>query len=101
MSEHRNADGLTPPTPRLWLAPPLAALVLSPTLLYPFARDQAALPYIGTIHANGGMPYRDAWDLKPPGIYLAYAALWRLSGEAFSMMTITRIADVLAACLTG
>jgi hypothetical protein len=86
----------------LWAAPVLVALLLSPTLLYPFARDQAVFTYVGKVIAEGGMPYRDAWDLKPPGIYLAYAALWRLSGgDAFTIMAVTRVADVLIACLTG
>lgn len=101
-SDQRNADRDAPDRRWPWFAPLLVALLLSPTLLYPFARDQAVFTYVGKTIAEGGMPYRDAWDLKPPGIYLAYAAFWQLSGsDAFRMMTVTRVADVLLACVTG
>lgn len=52
----------------------LLILVLAlPTLLYPYGRDQAMFAYVGAVWREGGLPYRDAWDVKLPGIYAAYA----------------------------
>ena len=42
-------------------------LVNGPTL------DGAVFALIGDVVAHGGMPYRDAWDHKPPGVYLVNA----------------------------
>jgi hypothetical protein len=45
----------------------LRGLVDGPTL------DGAVFAVIGDAVAHGAVPYRDAWDHKPPGIYLANA----------------------------
>jgi hypothetical protein len=82
------------------LANPLAVLlVLLPTLAYPFGRDQAVFAYVGQVIARGGMPYRDAWDLKPPGIYLAYAVPALLAHDGAALMIAVRVADLLLAAL--
>lgn len=79
-----------------------AAVLLAPTLWYPFGRDQSVFAFVGSVIARGGMPYRDAWDIKPPGIYLLYALLARLSGaDGWRLMHLVRIADLLIAALTG
>jgi hypothetical protein len=63
-------------TNRLFLA--LACFLLAlrlPSLVQPMGADQGLYAYAGErIHA-GGLPYRDAWDQKPPAIHLAYAAM--------------------------
>ncbi len=52
----------------------LAILLLAlPTLLFPYGRDQAMFAYVGAVWREGGLPYRDAWDVKLPGIYAVYA----------------------------
>lgn len=84
------------------LAALTAAFLLLPSLLYPFGRDQAVFAYVGSVMARGGMPYRDAWDLKPPGIYLAYALLASLSRDhGLGLMHLLRAADVAAAAGVG
>ena len=50
------------------------ALLLPLILLFGYGRDQGVFAMVGRIVLAGGMPYRDAWDIKPPGIYLIYAA---------------------------
>lgn len=60
------------PTLALGLAVLLLLLGL-PTLLYPYGRDQAMFAYVGGVWRSGGLPYRDAWDVKLPGIYAVYA----------------------------
>src|ERR1043166_2581740 len=62
------------PLPAPWLAL-LAAPLLAPSLWYPFGRDQGVFAYAGRVILRGGWPYRDVWDLKPPGIYYTYAAM--------------------------
>jgi hypothetical protein len=80
----------------------LVALVLAPTLLFPYGRDQSVFAYVGSVIARGGMPYRDAWDLKPPGIYLLYAFLASLCpDDGKYLMLWVRAADVGIAAATG
>jgi type IV secretory pathway protease TraF len=49
-----------------------------PSLVEPFGADQALYAYIGQRINAGDVPYRDAWDQKPPAIHFIYAALWRV-----------------------
>jgi 4-amino-4-deoxy-L-arabinose transferase-like glycosyltransferase len=76
----------------------LAVVLLFPSLFYPFARDQGVFAYVGSILLKGGWPYRDVWDLKPPGVYYTYAAMLALTG---SHMAGVRACDLIAAVLTA
>jgi hypothetical protein len=49
-----------------------AVLVCSPVILYPPGRDQSVFLLAGRALAGGAIPYRDFWDIKPPGLFLAY-----------------------------
>jgi hypothetical protein len=63
-------------TPRL--LPVLAAallLVRLPSLVQPMGADQGLYAYVGDRILAGGLPYRDAWDQKPPAIHFLYAGL--------------------------
>ncbi len=62
-------------------------------LLYSFGRDQGIYAVVADTILQGGMPYRDAWDFKPPGIFLTYALAQALFGK--SMLAI-RLLEVLA-----
>jgi 4-amino-4-deoxy-L-arabinose transferase-like glycosyltransferase len=67
----------------LWtLALALLIAAAVPTLFYPFTRDQGAYAYIADLMMRGGVPYRDAWDLKPPGVYYVYQAAFWLFGRS-------------------
>lgn len=80
----------------------LALLVLSPSLLYPFGRDQSVFAYVGAVIAHGGMPFRDAWDLKPPGIYALYGLLAAVAPDRHQgLMLLVRVVDVGAAMGTA
>ena len=50
-----------------------AAAYSLPGIGYPFGRDQGLHFYVGREWLNGLVPYRDAFDNKPPGIYLIHA----------------------------
>jgi hypothetical protein len=69
--------------------------------MFPPGRDATVFAYIGRTIALGGMPYRDAWDIKPPGIYLIYALLGGGSGGADERFLRLRIADIGLAVLVG
>lgn len=80
----------------------VVSALLLPSLLYPYGRDQAVFAYVGSVMARGGLPYRDAWDLKPPGIYLAYGALASLSPDhGIGLMYLLRVADLALSIVTG
>lgn len=40
---------------------------------YGYGRDQGIYAMVGREVLGGKMPYRDAWDFKPPGIFVVYA----------------------------
>jgi hypothetical protein len=72
-----------------------AALVVAigwPTLILPFWPDSSIFATIGHAIAHGGFPYVDAWDQKPPGIYLIYALA--IQGP-FGLMHNVRAFDLL------
>jgi hypothetical protein len=49
---------------------------------WPFSSDQGVLSWVGRTIAEGGMPYRDAWEIRGPAPFLLYAALAKLFGAA-------------------
>jgi hypothetical protein len=57
-----------------------AALILvrTPSLAQPAGADQGLYAYVGQRILAGEMPYRDAWDQKPPAIHYTYALMYAL-----------------------
>lgn len=51
----------------------ISAVCLLQIVQMRFGRDQGIYAMVAATILDGGMPYRDAWDFKPPGIYLIYA----------------------------
>jgi hypothetical protein len=51
-------------------------------LTFSYGRDQGIYAMVGRAITHGQMPYRDAWDFKPPGIFLVYALSRGLFGSA-------------------
>jgi 4-amino-4-deoxy-L-arabinose transferase-like glycosyltransferase len=78
----------------------LAILVVAalPTLLYPLTRDQGAYAFIADLMMQGGVPYRDAWDLKPPAVYFVYWLAFSLFGRSEFAV---RLFDVLYTLLSA
>ena len=52
------------------------ALARLPTFRIPLDQDSSVYAYVAKVWSEGGVPYRDVWDHKPPLIYLAYRALF-------------------------
>jgi hypothetical protein len=65
---------------RLFLALAGALLLLRlPAVVQPMGADQGLYAYVGERILAGELPYRDAWDQKPPAIHYTYAvmrAIW-------------------------
>jgi hypothetical protein len=64
-------------------------------LVLGYGRDQAIFAVVGRTLLEGGMPYHDAWDIKPPGIYLLYALARWLFGGGEHAIRVVEIAFVL------
>jgi 4-amino-4-deoxy-L-arabinose transferase-like glycosyltransferase len=50
----------------------VALLLRLPGFILPLERDEGAYAYVAWNWLHGGLPYRDAFDHKPPLIYLIY-----------------------------
>lgn len=68
-------------------------LVRLPSIVEPMGADQGLYAYVGERLLAGELPYRDAWDQKPPAVHFAYAAMRALwPGDS-----VVAAADLLAA----
>ncbi|MDO8836065.1 MAG: hypothetical protein Q7V01_10735, partial [Vicinamibacterales bacterium] len=61
-----------------WIVLALLVLARVPSLVQPAGADQDLYAYVGQEILRGGLPYRDAWDQKPPAVHYTYAALFAL-----------------------
>jgi len=60
----------------------ISAVVMRIRLIdLPLERDEGEFALMGQMILDGTPPYQDAYNLKPPGIYLAYAAVMALFGQ--------------------
>ena len=83
----------------------LVLLAAWPVIIFPFGPDQAIFATIGRTISQGGFPYTDAWDQKPPAIYLIYAVAIHgplgLMGNVHVFEFAWLAATVLALCELG
>ena len=76
----------------------LALLALRiPSLVQPAGADQSLYTYVGLRILDGGTPYLDAWDQKPPGVHLLYALLWRIWPDE-RVVAASDLAAAIAVC---
>jgi len=68
-----------------------------PSLVQTAGADQALYAYVGQRILAGEVPYRDAWDQKPPAIHVTYAALIAL----WPHESVVAGADLVVAALTA
>lgn len=61
-----------------------AAILRAPIADIPLERDEGEYAYIGERWLRGEVPYRDAFDQKPPGVFLVYGAVIRALGRSVS-----------------
>jgi Dolichyl-phosphate-mannose-protein mannosyltransferase len=76
-----------------WLVVGIASLNI---LLYSFGRDQAIYAVVADAILKGGMPYRDAWDFKPPGIFLIYAFAQGVFGKSMLAIRLLEVVGLVA-----
>lgn len=79
--------------PFRWSALGLLFALRLPSLVQPAAADQSLYAYVGLRLLDGGAPYLDAWDQKPPAIHLLYALLWSIWPDE----RVVAAADLMAA----
>src|SRR5436190_13839160 len=70
-------------------------LVRLPSLTQPMRADQGLYAYVGDRIRSGAVPYRDAWDQKPPAIHVTYAIM----RAALPRDAAVPAADLIAAAL--
>lgn len=74
LTSDRRAAGAAGLRTAAYLLPVVAVFVVGlPTVILPFWSDTAIFSTVGRAISQGGFPYVDAWDQKPPSIYLIYA----------------------------
>jgi len=76
-----------------WVVVALASLNI---LLYSFGRDQGIYAVVADAILKGGMPYRDAWDFKPPGIFLIYAFAQGVFGKSMLAIRLLEVIGLVA-----
>jgi 4-amino-4-deoxy-L-arabinose transferase-like glycosyltransferase len=68
--------------PPAWDNPPHGRLIRLPSLLHPQPiDDEAGYSVIANEIVDGGRPYIDAVDRKPPLLFWTYAAVFKVAGE--------------------
>ena len=86
-----------------WLLIPVMALIsVVPRLFYlnvPFERDEGAYAYVSDVISRGGLPYLDAFDHKPPGVYYLYNLSFKLFGHEVTSPRIMALLFVMATCV--
>ncbi len=87
------------PSRWIWLVCLVSLWLLRlPSVAQPMASDQGLYAYAGVRLLAGDVPYAGAWDQKPPGIHVIYAALWSI----WPHESVVAIADlVVAAMIAG
>ncbi len=76
----------------------LILFLFSQILLYGHGRDQGIYSVVARTVLEGGMPYRDAWDFKPPGIFIVFAIARAFFGSGDWPI---RVLEVVGLGLTG
>jgi hypothetical protein len=64
--------------------PALAAFLITwaiSTLWWPFSPDHGIFAWVGDVILQGGMPYRDAWEVKGPVVHYTYTLAQLLFGR--------------------
>ena len=83
----------------------ISGYALLQILLMGFGRDQGIYAMVAETVLSGGMPYRDAWDFKPPGVFVIYTLAQGIFGanewgirvvEVLSFASLIPILGVLA-----
>ena len=64
--------------------------------MFRYGRDQGIYATVAETMLRGGMPYRDAWDFKPPGIFAVYALVRAIFGPAESSIRVFEVIGLIS-----
>ena len=67
-------------------------------LMFGYGRDQGIYAMVADALVRGKMPYRDAWDFKPPGIFVVYAIARLFFGSSQVGIRVLEVVGLLGAC---
>jgi Dolichyl-phosphate-mannose-protein mannosyltransferase len=76
----------------------LATFVALSSLAWPLGDDTGVFVWIGRAILDGGVPYRDAWDIKAPLTYYLYAFALGVFGRNEMSIRILDLIAVLCCC---
>ena len=77
-----------------------SAFVAIGSLAWPQGTDEAVFAWVGGVLLDGGVPYRDAWDVKGPLTHYLYAVALALFGRnEISVRLFDLTAIVFSCCL--
>lgn len=62
-----------------------------PLLRYHFTTDQGIYAAIADTLLRGGVAYRDAWEFRPPGIFVVYGAAFGLLGRSETSVYVLEV----------
>jgi hypothetical protein len=74
-------------------------ILLAQLIDFGYGRDQGIYAAVGDVMVRGGVPYRDAWDFKPPGIFFVFAAARLLLGSSVHAVRIIEAAALALTCV--
>jgi hypothetical protein len=77
----------------------LLVLVLVAMTTWPFGWDQGLFAWVGDVITQGGLPYRDAWDIKGPLTHYMFAVAQTVFGRTMWGIRIVDIVLLAACCL--
>lgn len=74
----------------------IVAVACLQLVLYGYGRDQGVYGVIADGILAGRMPYRDVWDIKPPGIFVIFAAANAVFGRHMASIRLVEAAGMVA-----
>ena len=77
------------------------ALMVDRSLQFFIGRDSSFFLYAARVVQQGGVPYLDVWDHKPPGIFYLDVIGLALSDRGLPGVTVVEFAGLLIAALAG
>ncbi len=78
----------------------LGAALLAPLTTYPLGRDQGVFATIADVIERGGAPYKDAWDIKPPGVFYLFWLSFKVFGRSEAAPRLLDLLWTLATAVT-
>lgn len=82
-----------------WVIWGAIAFLILQVLSFSYGRDQGIYAMVAAAMGRGEMPYRDAWDFKPPGIFLVYGLSRALFGSSQIGIRVLEAIGLVGMCV--